>query len=560
MSNKTNTPQPKSPTDIARETFRQLAIQRVAPTPDAYQKLYNEIAGITTNDENTVLPQKVDEPSVAEPSAAENLLSSFATSLQNSKGELSTFGYRFSRAVKSGNWEEYSKTLELLTEHITAPPSTVIPATPKTISLVDPLPTPPSSSISIPLVDVSPGDDPRQKLLKDLLYRTLSLALCAVLKPTSPALATESEALGMAVKEAESESALNQVATRLKQLCFQIELQSGDSAEQQELLLRLFNLLLTNIHDLLDNDNWLRGQIEVVQNLIAGPIDHRALQEATRSLKEVIYKQGALKNTLTESKNSVKNMMTAFVDRLDAMVHSTDVYQHKMDDYAIEISTAKDTSQVSRIISNILEETRTVQSETVRSRDIIVAAQKEVVEAEIKIKDLENKLAHMSELVREDQLTGSLNRRGMDDIFEREADRADRRNTPLCVALLDLDNFKKLNDTHGHAAGDEALIHLVRIVKQTLRSIDVIARYGGEEFVIIMPETQIEEASQAMVRVQRELTKHFFTADDKRLFITFSAGVALRAPREPQEALIKRADKAMYSAKQSGKNRVVMAD
>jgi len=478
MSNKSNNPQPKSPTDIARETFRQLAIQRVAPTPDAYQKVYNEIAGITTTSPNASSPQKIDEPVTAEPSAAESLLSSFATSLQNSKGELSTFGYRFSRAAKSGNWEEYSKTLELLTEHITAPPPPAAPAS-KTMSLVDPIPALPSNSVSIPLVDLPPVDDPRQKLLKDLLYRTLSLALCAVLKPTSPALASESEALGMAVKEAESESSLNQVASRLKQLCFQIELQSGDSAEQQELLLRLFHLLLSNIHDLLDNDNWLRGQIEVVQNLIAGPIDHRALQEATRSLKEVIYKQGALKNTLVESKNSVKNMMTAFVDRLDAMVHSTDAYQHKMDDYAVEISTAKDTTQVSRIIGNILEETRTVQSEAVRSRDIIVAAQKEVVEAEIKIKDLENKLAHMSELVREDQLTGSLNRRGMDDIFEREADRADRRNTPLCVALLDLDNFKKLNDTHGHAAGDEALIHLVRIVKQTLRSIDVIARYGS---------------------------------------------------------------------------------
>jgi predicted signal transduction protein with EAL and GGDEF domain len=98
-------------------------------------------------------------------------------------------------------------------------------------------------------------------------------------------------------------------------------------------------------------------------------------------------------------------------------------------------------------------------------------------------------------------------------------------------------------------------VHLVRVVKQTLRSIDVIARWGGEEFIIIMPETGLEEAAQAMVRVQRELTKHFFTADEQRLFITFSAGVALRMPHEAQETLIKRADKAMYEAKQSGKNR-----
>ena len=556
MSNKPDPSQFKSPTDIARETFRQLAIQRIAPTPEAYQKLYHHIAGIVEQPTNNAVASAIrTEPSVSE---AENLLAGFASSLQNSQSDLSAFGHRFSRAIKTGNWADYSKGLELLTERIVAKPTV---SAVSGISLVDPAPitAPTKSGLStISLVDDAPAPDPRVSLLRDLLYRTLALALSSLLKPT-PQLANESESLGLAVKEAESEPALNQVATRLKQLCFQIELQSGDSAEQQELLLRLFDLLLTNIHDLLENDNWLRGQIEVVQNLIAGPIDHRALQEATRSLKDVIYKQATLKNSIAESKTSVKNMMATFIDRLNVMVTSTGHYQHKMDDYSLKIGSAKSVDEVTTIITDILNETRNVQTETVRSRDMIVAAQKEVSEAEARIKDLESKLAHMSELVREDQLTGSLNRRGMDDVFEREADRADRRNTPLCVALLDLDNFKKLNDTHGHAAGDEALIHVVRIVKQTLRSIDVIARYGGEEFVIIMPETGLEEASQAMTRVQRELTKHFFTANDQRLFITFSAGVALRAPREPQEAAIKRADKAMYEAKQTGKNRVVKA-
>ncbi|MFZ6872697.1 GGDEF domain-containing protein [Undibacterium sp. Di27W] len=551
MSKTPNNTQFKSPTDIARETFRQLAIQRIAPTPEAYRKLYNDIAGIPDTPDVPPEPPVEAAPEISE---AEILLANFANSLQISTGEMATYGQRFSRAIKTGNWQDYGRGLVQLAERITAPPST----SSNNISLVDdPLPVP-AASKNISLVDDGPVEDPRLRILKDLLYRTLTLALTSLLKPT-PQLAGESESLGMSVKAAVNEGELNQIAGRLKQLCFQIELQSGDSAEQQELLLRLFDLLLTNIHDLLDNDNWLRGQIEVVQNLIAGPIDHRALQEATRSLKDVIYKQGVLKNSIAESKTSVKNMMTAFIDRLNAMADSTGAYQNKMGAYSQQLSSAKNVSEVSALIASILSETKEVQSETLRSRDMIVAAQKEVSEAEARIKELENKLAHMSELVREDQLTGSLNRRGMDDVFEREADRADRRNTPLCVALLDLDNFKKLNDTHGHAAGDEALVHLVRIVKQTLRSIDVVARYGGEEFVIIMPETQLDEAAQAMMRVQRELTKHFFTANEQRLFITFSAGVALRNPREPQDATIKRADKAMYEAKQSGKNRVIKA-
>jgi diguanylate cyclase len=145
-------------------------------------------------------------------------------------------------------------------------------------------------------------------------------------------------------------------------------------------------------------------------------------------------------------------------------------------------------------------------------------------------------------------------------VFERETARADRRGTPLCVAVLDLDDFKKLNDTLGHIAGDNALKHLVKVVKETLRSMDVIARFGGEEFLILLPETTIEAATATMTRLQRELTRHFFMHENEKVLITFSAGVALRRPREIQVDLVKRADEAMYKAKKSGKNRVVVAE
>lgn len=554
MAETPNSATPKNPTDIARETFKRLAIERIAPTPDAYRKLYFEIAGIVEQPE----PSKPDAPQPKSiddilPSEAENLLTSFARSLQKSSGELADFGHRFLRAVRAQNWEDYSKGLNELASKVTPKVNN------NSISLVDPLPaTVNALPQRISLVDDEPQADQSQTILKDMLFRTLTMALASLLKST-PNLATDSEKLGDAVKNARSESELNTLSGKLKQLCFQIELKSGDTAEQQELLLRLFSLLLENVRELLDDDNWLRGQIEVVQNLIAGPIDHRALQEATRSLKDVIYKQGALKHSIAESKTSVKNMMAAFIDRLDVMTHTTENYQHKIDDFSQQITRTRDVNELEKILHSIIDETQTVQSEASRSQAIMLAAQKEVKEAEIRIKELEEKLTQMSELVREDQLTGSLNRRGLDDVFEREADRADRRGTPMCAAMLDLDNFKKLNDTHGHAAGDEALIHVVRIVKQTLRSIDVIARYGGEEFLIVMPETTLDEAAKAMTRVQRELTTHFFTANDQRLFITFSAGVALRAPHEPQDSVLKRADKAMYEAKTTGKNRVVVA-
>ena len=187
-------------------------------------------------------------------------------------------------------------------------------------------------------------------------------------------------------------------------------------------------------------------------------------------------------------------------------------------------------------------------------------ARKQAEQAEERVRQLEAELEHVSEQVREDQLTGTLNRRGLDDAMQREVSRAQRGNSPLCVAVLDLDNFKKLNDTYGHQAGDSALVHLANIVKKTLRPTDIVARYGGEEFVILFSDTSIDPAVDTMRRLQRDLTKQFFLHDHERLLITFSAGVAVLKPGETQDSIFARADKAMYQAKLQGKNRVVAAE
>ena len=125
--------------------------------------------------------------------------------------------------------------------------------------------------------------------------------------------------------------------------------------------------------------------------------------------------------------------------------------------------------------------------------------------------------------------------------------------------MLDIDNFKQINDTHGHQTGDEALQHLTDVVRENLRPQDSVARYGGEEFIILLPDTLIDSAIAALVRLQRALTKRFFLARQQKLLITFSAGVAELKDGEEPEQTIDRADKAMYIAKRSGKNRVLAA-
>lgn len=540
-------PTGQTPADIAREAFRRLGARRIAPTPDAYRQVYEEIAG------------QVTQP------GAEHMLATVAATLAEMSASADELVRRFTRAIEGRNWADTNRELNLLiaeylkrsSQHTEAQ----LPA-PAQAPSSTPSPTPapaPETEVQVPRrTGFSFSEDSQVRMLRELLMRTLTLAVSSLLQG-APELAKESEALAESIKIARTEQALQEVSVRLKQLCFKIELKSGDMAEEHELLLRLFNLLLENVSELLEDDSWLSGQIAGVQHLLAGPISHGALMDATRSLKEVIYKQGLIKHSLAEAKITVKNMMLTFIDQLAMIAASTGDYHKKIDDYSQKIGKATDITELNKILDDVMRDTRAAQTEALRSRDEMITVRKDVQEAEARIHDLESRLEQMSELVREDQLTGSLNRRGLDDVFSRELARAERRKSPLCIALLDLDDFKRLNDTHGHSAGDQALIHLVRVIKDTLRTMDMIARFGGEEFLIVLPDTQLDDAMQTVTRLQRELTKRIFMYNHERLLITFSAGVAVYISGEDQASLIQRADRALYQAKNAGKNRVMAA-
>jgi len=128
------------------------------------------------------------------------------------------------------------------------------------------------------------------------------------------------------------------------------------------------------------------------------------------------------------------------------------------------------------------------------------------------------------------------------------------------VVLIDLDNFKQINDNFGHQYGDSVLINLVNIAKETLRPSDIVARFGGEEFVILLPDVEMEDALTIIQRLQNNLAKNFSIQVDKQSMpVTFSAGIALRSFGEQQNSVISRADKALYQAKRTGKNRAIPA-
>ena len=158
-----------------------------------------------------------------------------------------------------------------------------------------------------------------------------------------------------------------------------------------------------------------------------------------------------------------------------------------------------------------------------------------------------------------DGLTRVYNHRFFQELFEKEYKRSDRYNTIFSIVMLDIDLFKKVNDTYGHLCGDEVLKGLANLTKSCLRSMDVVARYGGEEFAMLLPETNGPEAAQTAERVRMAVEEHTFMGTEQGLKITVSQGVATYPSPGVHERsdIIAKADKALYEAKETGRNKVV---
>lgn len=173
--------------------------------------------------------------------------------------------------------------------------------------------------------------------------------------------------------------------------------------------------------------------------------------------------------------------------------------------------------------------------------------------------ELTEALAHIKMLATHDELTSLPNRRCMGDLLATEERRRRTDGSSACLALLDIDWFKKINDTHGHATGDEVLRGFAEAGRRVLRGEDALARWGGEEFLLYLPRTGLDAATAAVERMRRQVQSLEFRADGVPFGITFSAGLVKLQPDESVDAAIRRADTLLYQAKAAGRNRVATA-
>ena len=595
-----------SPTDIARQTLKQLATSKIPPTPDNFRKVYDEIAGIRSQDAASDLTASLEKVlrtagarrpkylAVANalgdlvekrdwPALEKQMLTLFPQTAGDGGGPgwavvLRNLVRQIEANHKGLTQTKKKEGLERVLTNFGSDPDQLLQKIHALIGSWGSGSHVPAAELgdaevapsTAPAVLTRSGDSatsyaaqaeagPLVQLWRDLLIKTLELGLMSQLRYL-PELARQAQALLDQARASRTEKEVEKLGAGLKSLWYQLEMSADTQYRMHEELLHLLRLLVENMGELVVDDQWLYGQTEMIRDIISKPLDIEVLYDAESSLKELIFKQGKLKHGLVEAKDTLKQMAATFVSRLVEMTESTGAYHEKIGGYQQQISATEDISELNLILDRLMVDTRAMQLDALRSHEELKVTQLKVEEAEQRVQQLTAELDRISEVAHEDYLTGALNRRGMDEALEREFSRADRLGTQLCLAMMDIDHFKKLNDTLGHATGDVALAHLAKVTRSVLRPTDVLARYGGEEFIIILPETERDEGVQVITRLQRELTKNFFLHDNEKVLITFSAGVAQRQAGEDPESVMKRADAALYQAKHTGRNRVIGAE
>jgi diguanylate cyclase len=247
--------------------------------------------------------------------------------------------------------------------------------------------------------------------------------------------------------------------------------------------------------------------------------------------------------------NAIAQRLQALVDEMSTSAHE---HRAQLDEASRRLTASDGRSDeaiaelVVGVIGNIVRANQNLQSQLETAEERL---EKQALEIE----------AHIFRSLT-DPLTGLPNRREFNDRLEERMSAWKRRREVFSLLMLDVDFFKKLNDEHGHLAGDQMLSAIARTVRAAVRREDVVARYGGEEFAVLLPNTTLKQAEVVAEKVREAVSRIVMPFNGQKISSTVSGGLAAIVADETAEALIQRADAAMYRAKQSGRNRTCVHD
>ena len=309
------------------------------------------------------------------------------------------------------------------------------------------------------------------------------------------------------------------------------------------------NEVLACVEQLAELIKKLREQIEKERNDLGD-----FLKQLTNRLHDIdndIQASAKINETSHSESEKVNTNVQKEVDSIESSVSE-----------AIDLQLLK-TAVQSRIVIIRDHMDKFIESEHQRhdeSSQIIASLSDRIKNMEVETEQLKEQVKKKQEEASRDALTGVANRLAYNERIEAELARHKRYQSPLTLLIWDVDKFKSVNDTYGHAAGDKVLKVIAKLLSTNIRETDFIARFGGEEFVVLMPETQITEAKEVAEKLRQIIEKSEFHFREKRVVITASCGLAEIKHNESEEQLFQRADDALYKAKETGRNRCIVAN
>ena len=557
---------PQTPAVLAKAALRRLVVDKLEPTPENYARAYQLESGVQPTAARTppaaaAATSAVD--SAAQAAALAGLIEritrgverggrnwtaarkkdSLQRVLSSSRSDVQRLQQRLGQLM--GSWE--SDTVD---DMVDADDSLTHPAP------LDALP--PAAPSSAPVAEPVPADVafPLWQRVADGLSGTVQLAL-----PPPPAPSAElSRQLAELLAQLEEPGPTALQADEFDALCERARRMLAHRHHFVDQLSGLCQELTASLAELAEDDSWARGQVDAMKLQIDGGLTARSVRSVSELLGHTRQRQHQLREDRARARDALKLLINRMLSELGELGQHTGRFHESVGRYADTIEKADSLESLAGVVREMVEESRSVQSLVQQTQARLKDEHDKARDLTQRVGELEDEMRRLSEEVSTDQLTQIANRRGLLQAFEAERSRLERGGgSHLSIGLLDIDNFKRLNDELGHSAGDEALKSLAALVSSTLRPTDRVARYGGEEFVVLLPDTPVDEGQQILTRLQRSLTGGLFMHESKQVFVTFSAGVTAYRESEAIEQALERADQALYEAKRTGKNRTCMA-
>ncbi len=534
---------------IAKATLTRLAQGRLEPTPENYARAWIECGGSVPRTKETaavVLPQAEDGTHWAQ------LVDRLVRGLEQGGRQWTVARRKESvKHVFSSSGNHAQRLRERLTQLVGAW---------QTDGQLD---APPGSAVAEagpqdPRSDASPtvaGASETANVWPDVaasFEQTLRVAL-----PTDDANAVSvAHELNEQAQRWRSGGADNTLAAEIEATCAQARRVFLQRHHLVDELGKLVRALSEGLTDLAEEESWARGQADAMRASLEGEsLSVRGVRAAADMLTQTRLQQQRLRGERDRARGALRALVESLSSELQALGGQTGRFSDELVRCTDDLEHADSREQMSSVLHQMITASRSVQTEVADASARIGASRVQADELNTRVRELEGELQRLSEEVSTDALTQVANRRGLAQAFDVESARSQREGSPLASGLIDIDNFKTLNDSLGHGAGDVALKALATQVRTALRPVDHVARFGGEEFVVLLPATAVADAQEVLTRVHRGLSMSLFMHEGRAVFVTSSAGVTLWQVGEPLGSSLERADSALYEAKRTGKNR-----